>query len=124
MGQEEPAEPALDLLSEALSVADKTGERWVVPELHRLRGNFLLSLPAPDRIEAEAWFKQALEIARRQGAKMWELRAATCLAQLWRDNGKKTDAYDLLTPVYAWFNEGFDTPDLKEAKAVLCELGA
>ncbi|HEY7749534.1 MAG TPA: adenylate/guanylate cyclase domain-containing protein [Aestuariivirgaceae bacterium] len=120
----EPAGPALDLLSDALSVADKTGEGWLVPELHRLRGNFLLSLSVPDGIAAEASFQQALETARAQGTKMWELRAATCLAQLWRDQGRKADAYDLLAPVYAWFNEGFDTPDLKEAKAILGELRA
>jgi predicted ATPase len=72
--------------------------------------------------QAEAQFQQAIEIARSQSAKFWELRAATSLARLWRDQGKNAEARDLLAPVYGWFSEGFDLPDLKEAKALLEEL--
>jgi predicted ATPase len=81
-----------------------------------------LSLSTPDEAAAEAAFVCALEVARGQGAKMWELRAATILARLWRDQGKQGDARDLLAPIHAWFTEGFDTPDLREASNVLAEL--
>ncbi len=77
---------------------------------------------APDASQAETCFHQALDIARSQQAKSWELRAATSLARLWQSQGKRQDAYDLLAPVYGWFTEGFDTADLKDAKALLEEL--
>jgi len=77
-----------------------------------------------ERIEAEVWLKDAIKLARSQAAKSLELRAATSLARLWRAQGKCTEAHDLLTPVYSWFTEGFDTRDLKEAKALLDELHA
>ncbi len=76
----------------------------------------------PDTAKAQAHFERALEIARAQQAQSWELRAAMSLARLWRDQGKRTQAHDLLAPVYGWFTEGFDTLDLKEAKALLDEL--
>ena len=80
--------------------------------------------PEHDVMRAEAYFEHALAIARQQQAKSWELRAATSMARLWRDQGKRGEARELLAPVYSWFTEGFDTLDLKEAKALLEELGA
>ena len=106
----------LDLLAEALDRVERTGGRWLEAELHRLRGELLLALPEPDPAEAEACFRRALAVAREQGARMWELRAATSLARLWRDQGRHAEARDLLAPVYGWFTEGFDTPDLQEAR--------
>jgi predicted ATPase len=76
----------------------------------------------PDALQAEAYFQQALSIARRQQAKSWELRAAVSLARQWQQQGQRAEAYDLLTPIYGWFTEGFDTADLQEAKALLKEL--
>jgi predicted ATPase len=110
------------VLAEALTVVDKTGERWYEPELHRLKGVLLLQLSSDHQDEAEACFQQSLDIARQQQAKSWELRAATSLARLWQQQGKRQDAYDLLAPVYNWFTEGFDTTDLIDAKALLNEL--
>ena len=78
--------------------------------------------PTPDTAKAEAYFERALTIARAQQAKSWELRAAMSLARLWRDQGKVQQARELLAPVYGWFTEGYDTRDLKEAKALLDEL--
>jgi predicted ATPase len=112
----------LDASTEALSCVERTGERWFEAELHRVEGELLLALPDPAEPEAEARFRQALAVAREQEAKTWELRAAMSLAQLWRDQGRRTQAHDLLAPVHGWFNEGFDTADLKDAKALLEEL--
>jgi predicted ATPase len=80
--------------------------------------------PQPDAAKAEAYFERALVVAREQQAKSWELRTAMSMARLWRDQGKRDEARDLLAPVYGWFTEGFDTLDLKEAKALLDELHA
>jgi predicted ATPase len=92
------------------------------PEVHRIAGEIALKSPEPDAAKAEAYFERALSVARAQEAKSWELRAATSLARLWRDQGKRDEAHDLLAPIYGWFTEGFDTLDLKEAKALLDEL--
>ena len=108
------------LLGEALQIVERTGERWFEAELNRLKGQLLLRRGHSDA--AEASYCKALNIAREQEAKLWELRAAVSLARLRRDQGRSTDAHDLLAPVYGWFTEGFDTPDLKEAKALLDEL--
>jgi class 3 adenylate cyclase/predicted ATPase len=114
---------ALGELDEAIAAVERTGQRWPDAELHRLRGQFLTALPDGGRPgEASAAFQRAIQIAQHQSAKSWELRAATSLARLWRDKGKHADACDLLAPVYAWFTEGFATPDLKEAKAMLDTL--
>jgi predicted ATPase len=94
-----------------------------VPEIHRLRGVFLKSLGSPAE-EVERTFRTALEIAEEQGAFLLKLRAATSLARLWRDQDKVQQARELLAPVYEWFTEGFDTRDLKEAKALMEELAA
>ena len=92
-------------------------------EIRRTAGEIALKLPEPDAAKAEAYFERALAVARTQQAKSWELRAAMSLARLWRDEGKVQQARELLAPIYGWFTEGFDTLDLKEAKALLAELG-
>jgi predicted ATPase len=112
----------LHFLAEGLDRVDRTGGRWLEAELHRLRGELLLALASPDLAEAETGFSRAIGVAREQGAKMWELRAATSLARLWRDQGRHAEAHDLLAPIYGWFTEGFDMPDLRDAKALLDEL--
>ena len=100
---------------------ERTDERWLEAELHRLRGQGLAKTTG--RIsEAETYFQNALRIAREQGARSLELRAATSLTRLWCDQGKRHDAQNLLAPLYGWFTEGFDTPDLMDAKALLDEL--
>ena len=115
-------ETGLEYLAEALTIIEETGERWHEAEAHRLSGELLLSLPTADTYAAESSFRKAIEVARSQQAKWPELRAARSLARLWADQGKLADAHDLLAPVYAWFTEGFDTADLKDAKALLDEL--
>ena len=117
----EPAE-ALSLLEAGLAMVDRTGERWFEAELHRLRGQCLIAQQQGAGTAAEVCFRRAMDAAQKQQAKLWELRAATSLARLWRDEGKRAEARDLLAPVYDWFTEGFDTADLKDAKALLDEL--
>ena len=121
-GKSEQLEEGIKQLDEATKVAAITTEHWTEAEIDRVRGSLLLSMGA--QVAAEESFCQALAIARRQGAKFWELRAATSLARLWRDQGKSSEAHDLLAPVYGWFTEGFDTPDLKEAQSLLEQLKA
>ena len=116
------AEAALGLLSEAVAAVEDMGERMFEAELHRIIGDALLSMQRQG--EAEVEFTRALDVARAQQAKSWELRAAMSLARLWRDQGKLQQARELLAPVYGWFTEGLDTRDLKDAKALLEELGA
>jgi predicted ATPase len=113
---------AITALKAAVVHVERTGDTLLEPEVHRLMGDLLLrrNPSAPDR--AEACYRRALERARRQEAKSWELRAATSLARLWHDQGKPATALDLLAPIYGWFTEGFDTADLKDAKALLDEL--
>ena len=118
----EQPEAGLTVLAEALTLVDTTGERWYEPELYRLKGELLLQQSSDNQAEAETCFHQALDIARNQQAKSFELRAATSLARLWQQQGKRQEAHDLLAPVYNWFTEGFDTADLKDAKALLDEL--
>jgi class 3 adenylate cyclase/predicted ATPase len=115
-------EEALRLLAKAINRARRTGECYFEAELRRLRGEALLSLQESHAAEAESCFQHALAVAHGQSAKMWGLRAATSLARLWRDQGRRAEACDLLAPVYGWFTEGFDTADLKEAKALLDQL--
>jgi class 3 adenylate cyclase len=112
----------LGLIADAFEAAQSNEERWYLAEEHRLRGE-LLRLRGRDSGQVEAEYRRALEIARRQGAKTWELRASTSLARLWRDQAKRSEARDLLTPIHGWFTEGFDTPDLQDATALLRELG-
>ena len=113
-------EVGLDLLDEAVQSAEATSERFFEAELYRLRGKIHLSLDKKD--EAEAELKRALTIARQQEARWWELRAATTLARHWHDEGRFLEAISLLQPIYNWFVEGFDTPDLKDAKTLLDQL--
>jgi predicted ATPase len=112
-------EAALTLLAEALAVANDTEERRWEAELYRLTGEVLLTLSASKHAEVETCLRQALAIARGQQAKALELRAAMSLSRLWQRQDKRAAAYDLLAPVYGWFTEGFETPDLQEAKALL-----
>jgi predicted ATPase len=116
------ADEGLNALAEALNLVEKTGERTWEAEIHRLKGELLLVRSAKKQAEAEACFNQAVEIARKQSAKSLELRAVTSLSRLWHDQGKQAEARDLLAPVYGWFTEGFDTSDLKDAKALLDSL--
>jgi predicted ATPase len=113
-------EEGLTLSDDALQIAERTGERWVAAELNRRKGQLLLRQGHSEA--AEELYRKALSIAEEQRAKLWELRAAVSFARLRRDQGRHGEARDLLTPVYGWFTEGFDTPDLKEAKALLDEL--
>ena len=91
-------------------------------ELHRLRGEWLLQAAPSDENRAEAAFHQALAVAREQQARSLELRAATSLARLWQQQGRREQARDVLAPVYGWFTEGFDTPDLQDARVLLAQL--
>ena len=109
---------------EAITLTETTGERWCESEIHRTAGEIELLSPERDAAKAQACFEHALEIARAQQARSWELRAAMSLARLWRDQGRRAEGHDLLAPVYGWFTEGFDTLDLKEAKALLDDLHA
>jgi predicted ATPase len=118
-GQAGEPQKGLEALAEALVVLERTNERRREAEIHRLRGELLLALPGPPWGEAEGCFARALAIGREQNAKMWELRAATSLARLWARQGRRLEAHDLLAPIYGWFTEGFDTADLKDAKALL-----
>jgi class 3 adenylate cyclase/predicted ATPase len=135
------AEEGLSVLAEALVAVEKTGERFYEAEVYRLKGELSLQSRSPKsevtntqhltpstqaevEQEAEECFLKAIDIARHQQAKSWELRAATSLARLWQQQGKKAEAHRLLSEVYNWFTEGFDTADLKDAKALLDELGS
>ena len=113
-------EEGLTLMDEALQIGERTGERWLEAELTRHKGQLLLRQGHSEA--AEELYRKALSIAVEQEAKLWELRASVSLARLRRDQSRRAEARDLLAPVYGWFTEGFDTPDLKEAKALLDEL--
>jgi predicted ATPase len=115
-------EDAWRCIGDATNAAATTKSKWCQAETYRIAGEIALMLPAPDGAKAEDYFERALEVAREQQAKSWELRAATGMARLWRDRGKPQQAHDLLAPIYGWFTEGFDTLDLKRAKAFLDEL--
>jgi predicted ATPase len=107
-------------LDQALQLVERTGERWFAAELNRQKGCLLLRRGHSQA--AEELYRKALGIAREQEAKLWELRAAASLTRLWRDQARRATARDLLAPIYGWFTEGFATPDLKDAKALLDEL--
>jgi predicted ATPase len=111
-------------INEALTAIKTNKERWCEAEVNRVAGEVALRSPESNAAKAETYFEGALAVARQQQAKSWELRAAMSLARLWRDQGKVREARELLAPVYGWFTEGFDTRDLKEAKALLEELAA
>ena len=109
-------------IGEAMTVMQATKERWCEAEAHRVAGEIALRSPQRDEAKAQAHFEHSLTIARAQQAKSWELRAATSSARLLSDQGKRQTARDLLAPIYDWFTEGFDTSDLRTAKALLGEL--
>jgi class 3 adenylate cyclase/predicted ATPase len=109
-------------IAQALAAVETTKEKWCEADIHRTAGEIAQMSPELDAAKAEAYFERALAVARQQQAKSWELRAAMSMARLWRDQGKRAEARELLAPVYGWFTEGFDTLDLKQAKALLGEL--
>ena len=109
----------LQALTEASVVMDTTGERWWAAETYRLKGELLLQQGVQETSAVETCYRHAMDIARQQHAKSWELRATTSLARLWQGQGKREEARALLAPIYGWFTEGFDTTDLQEAKALL-----
>jgi predicted ATPase len=111
---------ALEHLAEASGLAEETGGRWFQAETVRLRGDVLLAMG--DHTGAEVSYREAIALAQQQSAKLWELCAAMSLARLWLDQGKRAEAHALLAPVYGWFTEGFGTPVLQEAKALLDDL--
>ncbi len=111
-------------IGETMTAVEVAKESWCEAEVHRLAGEIALLSPERDAAKAEAYFERALGVARAQQAKSWELRAAMSMARLWRDQGKRQQARDLLVPVYGWFTEGFDTRDLKEAKVLLHTLAS
>ena len=113
-------EEGLTLLDEALRIIERTGECWFAAELYRRKGQMLLGRGHTEA--AEELYRKAVGIAREQGAKLWELRAAASFARLRRNQGHHREARDLLAPIYGWFTEGFETPDLKEVKTLLGEL--
>jgi predicted ATPase len=115
-------EDGLHALAEAHTLVEQHEERVWEAEIYRLRGVLLLRQTGTPQEEAETWLQRALDVARRQEAKSLELRAAMSLSRLWQHQGKRAEAYELLAPIYSWFTEGFDTTDLKEAKALLDEL--
>jgi predicted ATPase len=110
----------LSYLTEAEQIIGTSNDAFHEPELHRVRGDLLNAIG--DLADAQRSYQQAIAVAKRMSGKMFELRAATSLARLWRDQGKRTEARDLLAPIYGWFTEGFDTPVLQDAKALLDQL--
>jgi predicted ATPase len=117
-------EDAWHSIGDAITVVETTKERWCEAEVYRTAGEIALLAPEPNPTKAEEYFERALEVARGQQAKSWELRAAMSIARLWRDQHKRHQGSELLAPVYGWFTEGFDTLDLTEAKTLLHELHA
>jgi predicted ATPase len=109
-------------IGEAISTIATTKERWFEAEANRVAGEVLLRFPEPDGAKAQAYFEHALDVARKQQANSWELRAAMSLARLWRSQGKPQQARELLAPVYGWFTEGFDKRNLRDANALLDAL--
>jgi predicted ATPase len=112
----------LDALDEALEWVHRNDERLYEAEAYRIRGELLLRDDVPDTAGAEQCFQRALQVARDQQAKSWELRAATSLSRLWEQEGKRDDAREVLMPVYGWFTEGFDTADLRDARVLADRL--
>jgi predicted ATPase len=119
LGQLDDAQRCID---DAMDKVERSKEKWCEAEVNRVAGEIALKSRAPDTENAEKYFDRALAIARQQLEKSWELRAATSIARLWRDQGKSQQARELLAPVFGWFTEGFDALDLREAKALLEEL--
>ena len=110
---------ALRSLDEAQTAIEAGEERFVLAEIYRLAGEIALNAPESDAAKAVMYFQRALAVAREQRARSWELRAAMSLARLWHDQDRQDEARDLLAPIYSWYSEGFDTPDLKAASSLL-----
>jgi predicted ATPase len=117
-------EDARRSIREAITTVERTKEGWCEAEVYRTASEIMLLGPERDTTKAEAYFNHALTVARRQKAKTWGLRAAMSMARLWRDQGKRRQAHALLAPIYGWFTEGFNTRDLKEAKALIDALSS
>jgi DNA-binding SARP family transcriptional activator/predicted ATPase len=113
---------SFELLEEARQMINRTGENYFTVEVARITGDVYLQLPDPDQMQAESWYRHAIEIAQNQAAKSWELRATVSLCRLWQQQGKTSQAKDLLGEIYAWFNEGFETADLLEAQQLIILL--
>jgi predicted ATPase len=111
-------------IDDAIDTVERSKEKWCKAEVHRIAGEIALKSPQPDAAIVENYFDRALIVSRAQQSKSWELRAAMRMTRLWRDQGKRDEARDLLASVYGWFTEGFDTRDLKEAKGLLDELAS
>ena len=123
-GKNGRVEEGLALVAEGLATAEQTGMRLAEAELHRLRGELLMIKDPGNAVEAESCLRTAIEIARRQGAKLFEFRATVSLVRLLRDTNRRNEACTMLAEIYNWFTEGFDTADLKEAKAYLDGLAS
>src|SRR5262249_12090611 len=117
----EQYDKALVVMDEAMATIEKTGERHYEAELYRLKGELLSASPGDNHVGAEACFREAIGVARGQGAKSWELRAVMSLSRLLQQQGKAAEARTMLAEIYNWFTEGLDTPDLQEAKTMLEE---
>ena len=116
----EQYEKGMEQANLAIAISSEIGDRWCLPRVHAIRGRLLLTLGQGDA--AETSLKMAVDVAATQSAKGVQLHTANALARLWRDQGKVEQARELLAPVYGWFTEGFETRDLREAKALLEEL--
>ena len=117
-------EDAWRSIREAMTIIERTTEAWCEAEVYRTAGEIMLLAPKRDAGKAETYFNHGLALAHSQHAKSWELRVAMSMARLWRDQGKPQQGRELLAPIYGWFTEGFDTRDLKDAKALLDALAA
>jgi predicted ATPase len=117
-------EEGVRTIEESFSLIERSGQLWYEAEVHRVKGELLLAKDASNAAQAEQSFRTAIEIAQKQKAKSWELRATTSLARLLRDTNRRDEARAMLAEIYNWFTEGFDTADLKDAKALLEELSA
>jgi predicted ATPase len=115
---------AIDVINKTLIGIDSTEERFSEAEIYRIKGEATLAIDAENIVQAEEYFKKSLEVAHSQKAKLWELRSSMSLARLWLGQGKITDASELVSETYGWFTEGFDFPDLIEAKSLIDELAS
>ena len=121
-GKQGRAEEGLDLVAEGLAIVEQTGQRVDEAELHRLKGELMMIMNPGNQVEVEKSLRTAIDVARGQGARLFELRATVSLARLLAKQGRRDEAHEMLNDIYSWFTQGFDTADLKDAKALLDEL--